>query len=136
MGYILHTPCPEVYCLRLIDEYCENYAEMLCVLVYCIGMCLRQNSGQGVCSTCLLCFRARLSIDVLLSPAGKGLTSWLLFVMSNCEGVTLPLVSWVRCGVYLYRFLILPFFLLRSEKYRQLSCSTQTRTSKRIIYKV
>ena len=48
VGYVLHTPCPEIYCLRLIDEYCENYAEILCVLVYCIGMCLRQNSGQGV----------------------------------------------------------------------------------------
>ena len=43
MGYVLHTPCPEIYCLRLIDEYCENYAEILCVIVYCIGMCLRQN---------------------------------------------------------------------------------------------
>ena len=26
------------------------------------------------------------------------LTSWLSFVMSNCEFVTFPLVSWVRCG--------------------------------------
>ena len=25
---------------------------------------------------------------------GKGLTSWLSFVMSNCEVVTFPLVSW------------------------------------------
>ena len=31
-------------------------------------------------------------------PAGKGLTSWLSFVMSNCEFVTFPLVSWVMCG--------------------------------------
>ena len=46
----------------------------------------------------LLCFRACLFIDVLLSPAGKGLTSWLSFVMSNCEVVAFPLVSWVRCG--------------------------------------
>ena len=28
----------------------------------------------------LLCFRARLFIDALWSPAGKGLTSWLSFV--------------------------------------------------------
>ena len=49
VGLLQHyTPCPEIYCLRLIDEYCENYAEILCVIVYCIGMCLRQNSGQGV----------------------------------------------------------------------------------------
>ena len=32
------------------------------------------------------------------SPAGKGLTSWLSFVVSNCEFVNFPLVSWVRCG--------------------------------------
>ena len=36
----------------------------------------------------LLCFRARLLIDTLWSPTGKGLTSWLSFVMSNCEVVT------------------------------------------------
>ena len=34
----------------------------------------------------------------LWPPAGKGLTSWLSFVVSNCEFVTFPLVSWVRCG--------------------------------------
>ena len=46
----------------------------------------------------LLNFLTRLFIDTLWSPAGKGLTSWLTFVMSNCEVVTFPLVSWVRCG--------------------------------------
>ena len=46
----------------------------------------------------LLCFRALLFIDALWSPAGKGLTSWLSFVMSNCEVVTFPMVSWARCG--------------------------------------
>ena len=30
------------------------------------------------------------------SPAGKALTSWLSFVMSNSEVVTFRLVSWVR----------------------------------------
>ena len=47
---------------------------------------------------CLLCLCARLFICALWSPAGKGLTSWLSFVVSNCEFVTLLLVSWVRCG--------------------------------------
>ena len=42
----------------------------------------------------LLCFCARLFIDALWSSAGKGLTSWLSFVMSNCEEVTFG----VRCG--------------------------------------
>ena len=46
----------------------------------------------------VLCFRARLFIDALCLPAGKGLTSWLSFVMSNCEVVIFPLVSWVRCS--------------------------------------
>ena len=39
---------------------------------------------------CLLCFLARLFFDGLWSPAGKGLTSWLSFVMSNSEFVTFP----------------------------------------------
>ena len=34
----------------------------------------------------------------LWSSAGKGLTSWLSFAVSNCEFVTFPLVSWVRCA--------------------------------------
>ena len=42
---------------------------------------------------CLLYFCARLFIC-----AGKGLTSWLSFVVSNCEFATFPLVSWVRCS--------------------------------------
>ena len=31
-----------------------------------------------------------LLIGALWSPAGKGLTSWLLFVMSYCDFVTFP----------------------------------------------
>ena len=46
----------------------------------------------------LFCFRARLVIDALWALAGKGLTSWLSFVMSNCEFVKFRMVSWVRCG--------------------------------------
>ena len=46
----------------------------------------------------LLCFHVRLFVDALWSPAGKGLTSWLSFVMSYCDAVTFLLVSWVRCG--------------------------------------
>ena len=34
----------------------------------------------------------------LWSPAGKGLTSWLLFVMFNCVFDNFHVVSWVRCG--------------------------------------
>ena len=45
----------------------------------------------------LFCFRARLFIDAMWLPAGKGPTSWLSFVMFNCEVVTFPLVSWLDC---------------------------------------
>ena len=48
---------------------------------------------------CLLCLCARRFICALWLPAGKGLTSWLSFVVSNCEFVTFPLVSLVRCGI-------------------------------------
>ena len=36
----------------------------------------------------LLCFCVLLFIDAFWSPAGKGLTSWLSFVVSGCEVVT------------------------------------------------
>ena len=51
----------------------------------------------GFCSVlCLLCLCVRLFICALWSPAGKELSSWLSFVVSNCEFVTFPLVSWVQ----------------------------------------
>ena len=54
-----------------------------------------------LCYFCLvlLCFHARLFVDALWSTAGKGLTSWLSFVMSYCDVVPFPLVSWVRCAI-------------------------------------
>ena len=55
---------------------------------------------------CLLCLCAPLFKCALWSPAGRGLASWLSFVVSHCEFVASPLVSWVRCGTWLYRFLI------------------------------
>ena len=53
-----------------------------------------------LCYFCLalLCFHARLFVDALWSPAGKGHTSWLSFKMCICDFVIFPLVSWVRCG--------------------------------------
>ena len=39
----------------------------------------------------LLCFRAILYIDALCSPAGKGLTYRLSFVMTNCELCYFPI---------------------------------------------
>ena len=53
-----------------------------------------------LCYFCLvlLCFYEDLFVDALWSPAGKGLASWLSFVMSYCDFVTFPLFSWVRCS--------------------------------------
>ena len=42
----------------------------------------------------------------LVSPPEKGLASWLSFVVLNCVVFTSHLVSWVRFGTSLYRFLI------------------------------
>ena len=44
-----------------------------------------------LCYLCLVyVMLSRLFIDALWSPAGKGLTSWLLFVTFNCVFVTFP----------------------------------------------
>ena len=59
----------------------------------------------------LLCFHVRLFVDALWSPAGKGLTSRLSFVMSYCDVFTFPLSSLVRYGDWLNRFLIFALFL-------------------------
>ena len=47
---------------------------------------------------CLLCLCGRLFICALWSPSGKELTHWPSFVVSNCEFVTFPLLSWVGCS--------------------------------------
>ena len=47
-----------------------------------------------LCYLCLVFVMLwRLFIAFLWSPAGKGLVSWLLFVMFNCTFVTFP------CGI-------------------------------------
>ena len=51
---------------------------------------------------------SRLFIAVLSSPAGTGLTSWLLFVMSNCDFVTFP--CGILCQVWHLIVLIPDFF--------------------------
>ena len=55
---------------------------------------------------CLLYLSVCLFTCALWLPAGKELTSWLSFVVSGCEFVTFPLVSWVRCGTWLYQLLL------------------------------
>ena len=56
--------------MDLLCFFCLEFAMLLCASVY-------------------MCF---------VITCGKGLTSWLSFVVSKCEFVTFQLVSWVRCG--------------------------------------
>ena len=56
----------------------------------------------------------RLFIAALWSPAGKGLTSWLLLVMFIVLLLLSRVVSWVWCGTWLYRFLIFAIFITLS----------------------
>ena len=63
-------------------------------------------------------------------PARKGLTSWLSLVVSNCEFVTFSLLSWVRCGAWLYRFLIFALFLTFKINYRLMKVKSIAECSK------
>ena len=54
-----------------------------------------------------------IGVKMKISKKGvKGLTSWLLFVMFIVTLLFSHLVSWDRCGTWLYRFLIIAVFLL------------------------
>ena len=55
---------------------------------------MHQTFVDHLCYLCLVfVLHSCLFIAALWSHAGKGLTSWLLFVMSNCDFVTFP------CGI-------------------------------------
>ena len=58
--------------MDLLCVFCFDFAKPLCGSVYIIF--------------------------ALGSPAGKELTSLFSYLVSYCEFVALPLVSWVRCG--------------------------------------
>ena len=49
--------------------------------------------------SCVVCLCAHLFIDALWSPAGKGLTSGLSFVVSNCECVILGQVCYLIVSI-------------------------------------
>ena len=52
-----------------------------------------------LCYLCLvIVMLLHLFIAALWSPAGKGLTFWLLFVMFIVVLLFSHVVSWVRCG--------------------------------------
>ena len=53
------------------------------MLLFCLAF------AMSLCASVYMCFAV---------TAGKGLTSWLSLLVSDCEFVTFLLVSWVRCG--------------------------------------
>ena len=70
-----------------------------------------------LCYLCLVFVMiSRLFIAALWSHAGKGLTSWLLFVMFGCVFVTFP--SGILCQVW---YLIVPIPDLCSLSYFEFS---------------
>ena len=92
------------FCLAFVMHLCASV--YFCLVVTCWE---RAETGSRRCFFCgsfmlfLSCFCYAFVCDFLLLPcghvpAGKGLTSWLSLVMFNCEVVTFPLVSWIKCG--------------------------------------
>ena len=75
--------------------FTDRSKAVLLLWIYYVFFCLM--FAMPLCAS-VLC--------ALWSPAGKRLTPWLSFVVSYCEFVTFPLVSWDRCVAWLYRFLI------------------------------
>ena len=67
-----------------VKYFTDRSKAVLLLCFFCLSL------AMPLCTSVYVC--------ALWSPAGKGLTSWLSFVVSGCEFVTFPLVSWVRCG--------------------------------------
>ena len=67
-----------------------------------------------ICVSCVSCVShafASVHCCLVVTRAGKGLTSWLLLGMFIVFLLLSLLVSWDRCGTWLYRFLIFAVFL-------------------------
>ena len=85
----------------------------------------------------LLCAYVDLCLVV---TCWEGLASWLSFVVYNCEFVTFPLVSWVRCCAWLYRFLIFePLITFKGFYYKwtwRLSCSCDQEHLNKLVFPI
>ena len=100
--YLLIFFCYSVQFNEIVGAWCFGCCQGLqglpvgfLLLQYSI-LCIIDLSCFSV--LCLVCLCALLVICALWSSTGKGLTSWFSFVVSYCEFVIFPLVSWVRCG--------------------------------------
>ena len=69
------------------------------ICVFCVQGDFTNQSLEGQFSDRLVfLILLRLFIAALLSPAGKGLASWLLLAMFIVFVLLFHVVSWVRCG--------------------------------------
>ena len=62
----------------------------MCVKIYVLDQLLLKRYGVNKQVTSSPC--------ATIAQLGARMISWLSFVMSDCDAVTLPLVSWVWCG--------------------------------------
>ena len=90
--YLYATTKSEIYICSNKHETCTSFVDLLC---FCSVLCL-------------LCLCARLFISAMCFVVTCWERADLLALVCGvyCEFVTFPLVSWVRCGTRLYRFLI------------------------------
>ena len=94
--YVLALGCGVLRPFNNLDEIFYN--SFVVNVIYVSVNTVRSKAVLLLCgSFCFLCLvfvmLSRLFITALWSLAGKELTSWLLFVMSNCDFVTSP------CGI-------------------------------------
>ena len=90
-------------------NYFIHRSKAVLLLIFYVYFCLL--FGMPLCASVYFCLVA--------------LTSWLSYFVSYCEFVTFPLVSWIRYGTWLYRFLIFAPLLTLLE------CKTEKRNSQR-----
>ena len=79
-----------------------------------------------ICVFCVMCFSCFCVCSLLPCNhlLGKGLTFWLLLVMFIVFLLLSNVVSWVRCGTGLYRFLIFAVFLTINKYYSLATLAT------------
>ena len=119
---IFFTDRTKVVLLFLDPLYCLCF---MSDMLSCLFLAALWSPGKGLTSwlSCMWCFLMFLSLSHMLfclflaalwSPGGKGLTSWLSFMWCFLMFLSLyHMVSWVRCGIWWYWFLI---FVMVSKK--------------------
>ena len=101
--------------LDILTYFSMHLIRFFQVLIFLsLNLSCVEDKGFWICHLCFVCLvvfmLSRLFIAVLWSPAGKGLTSWLLLVIFIVFSLLSHVVSLVTCGTWLYRLLIFAAF--------------------------